>query len=340
MKKRDTNINQHYVPQLYLRNFTNDRGKLHVYDILRDNPYVTSPAKECYEKYFYDIDTEIFKLFTDSKENYEELVDDRIRLLNEKVSSILLNFLNTIKDEKVDFQFEREDRNKLYNFIVLQVIRTPFYRERLKYLNVPFCIKTGLSGDLGDEKTQDLIHNLLILGVLNKLHNTEFHLTKLYFTIFEHLINEILDLKRQLEKSGKLFLVNKTSSEFICSSSPVNVLWKDNMFASHKALVTTFDDKKLFDIGDYLEFQTIHLPISSDVAIFLFDKNYSQNLTAMNQGIGLIQDWNSDLLLNLNYSTMLKNGHKIYSASGDYSKMLQMRKERINPMMNFRFGDE
>jgi hypothetical protein len=340
MKKRDTNIKQHYVPQLYLRNFTNDRGKLHVYDILRDNHFVTSPAKECYEEYFYDIDTAIFKLFTDSEENYEELVDDRIRLLNEEVSSILLNFLNTVKSIKVNFQFEREDRNKLYNFIVLQVIRTPFYRERLSYLNVPFCIKAGLSGDLGDEKTQDLIHNLLILGVLNKLHDTEFHLNKLYFTIFEHLINEILDLKRQLEKSGKLFLVNKTSCEFICSSSPVNVLWKDNMLASHKALVTTFDDKKLFDIGDYLEFQTIHLPISSDVAIFLFDKNYSQNLTAMNQGIGLIQDWNSDLLLNLNYSTMLKNGHKIYSASGDYSKMIQMRKERINPMMNFRFGDE
>lgn len=338
MKKRTTNINQHYVPQLYLRNFTNDMGKLHVYDILRNNHFVTSPAKECYEEYFYDIDTEYFKLFSDSEENYEELVDDSIRLLNETVSSILLNFLNTIKNVKVNFQFEREDRNKLYNFIILQFIRTPFYRNRLRYLNVPFCIKTGLSGEFGDEKTQDLIHNLLILGVLNKLHDTEFQLNELYFTIFEHLINEILDLKRQLEKSGKLFLVNKTSNEFICSSSPVNILWKNNPFAVHKALVTTFDNKKLFDIGDYLEFQAIHLPISSDVAIFLFDKNYNPNLTAMNQGIGFIQDWNTDLLLNLNYSTMLKNGHKIYSASGNFSQMLQMCKDRLNPIMNFRFG--
>lgn len=109
-----------------------------MYDILRNNHFVTSPAKECYEEYFHDLDTEIFKLFSDSEDNYEELVDDRIRLLNENVSSILLNFLNNIKDAEVNFQFEREDRNKLYNFIVLQFLRTPFYRNRLKYLNVPF----------------------------------------------------------------------------------------------------------------------------------------------------------------------------------------------------------
>jgi hypothetical protein len=340
LKKRATNIKQHFIPQFYLRNFTNKKGRLHVYDVLRNNHYVTNPAKECYEEFFYDIETEIFKLFCESEYIYEELVDDKIRLLNENVSSILFNLLNTIKESTVNFQFERDDRNKLYNFIVLQIIRTPCYRSRLKYLNLPFCIKTGLSGELGDKKTQDLVHNLLILGVLNHLDDTKYQMSELYYTIFDHLIKEILDIKRQLNKSGKLFLVNRTTSEFICSSSAVNVLWKYNPVAFHKALVTSFDDSKLFDLGDYLEFQTIHLPISSDVAIFLFDKNCNPNLTTMNQSIGIIQDWNSDLLLNLNYSTMLKNGNKIYSASGNYSEMIRMFSERINPMMNFRFGDK
>lgn len=337
MRKRTENIKQHYVPQFYLRNFTNASGKFHVYDIVRNNHFITSPAKECYEEYFYDINTELFKLFTKSDENYEELVDDSIRTLNEEASALLLKFLVTIKDSKEKFRFERSDKNKLYNYIVLQVIRTPFYRDKLRYLNLPFSIKSGLSGELGDEETLDFIHNLLILGVLNKLHNTGFYLNALYYTIFEHLIEEILDLKSQLEKSGKLFLINKTSSTFLCSSSPINVLWKNNPIALKKGLVTTFDDTNLFDIGDYIEFQTIHLPISSEVAIFLFDKTFSRNLTAMNQGIGLIEDWNSDLLLNLNYSTMLKNGHKIYSASGDFNKLIEMCKNRVNPMLNFRF---
>lgn len=340
MKKRVTNIRQHYVPQFYLRNFTNSKGKLSVYDSSRDNNYITSPAKECHEEYFYDLDTDIFKMLSDSKENYEELVDDKIRILNEEVSAILLNFLAKIRDCKENFQFPIEDRNKLYNFIVLQIIRTPFYRDRLEYLNVPFCIKIGLSGDLGDEKTQDLVHNLLILGVLSKLHNQDLKFNDLYFIVFEHLIDEVLDLKRQLEKAGKLFLINESKGEFICSSTPVNILWKPNPLATTKALITTFDDNKLFDNGDFLEFLTIHMPISSDVAIFLFDKSYNPSLTAMNQGIGIIQDWNHDLLLNLNYSTMLKSRDKVFSASGDYSEMINMRKNKINPRMNFRFGEE
>lgn len=318
----------------------NSKGKLKVYDIVRDNQFTTSPAKECYEEYFYDIDTEIYKLFSNSEDNYDELVDDSIRKLNEEVSAVLLNFLNTIKSCEDNFQFEYEDRNKLYNFIILQIIRTPFYRNRLGYLNLSFCIKAGLSGELGDEKTQDVIHNLLILGVLNKLYNRDFQLNNLYYIIFEHLIDEILDLKRQLENAGKLFLVNKTQNEFICSSTPVNVSWKYNGLASTKALLTTFDETKVIDVGDYLELLTIHLPISSNVAIFLFNKEYNSMLAAMSQGIGLIQDKNSDLLLNLNYSTMLKNGNRIFSSNGNYEEMKRMRNNRINPKMVFRFGNK
>lgn len=340
MKTRDTNIKQHYVPQFYLRNFTDSKGKIVVYDSIRNNRYITTPPKECYSNYFYDLDLKIFNKFVDSEQNYEELVDDKIRLLNEEVSAILLNFLIEIKDCVTNFSFSREHRDKFYNFIVLQIIRTPFYRDRLHYLNVPFCIKTGLSGELGDEKTQDLIHNLLIYGVISKMYDEDFKLNKLYYIIFEHLINEILDLKRQLEKSGKLFLVNKSDKEFVCSSSPVNTLWKSNPFAHTKALVTTFNsEQKLFDIGEYLEFLTIHLPISSDVAIFIFDKNYSKSLTLMYNGIGRIRDWNSDIIVNLNLSTMLKNNDKIFSANGLYDEILAMKNARQNPLFNFRFDE-
>ena len=341
MKKRDTNINQHYVPQFYLRNFTNSNGKIAVYDAIRNNKYVTTPAKECYSKYFYDVDNEIFEKFIESKSHYEELVDDKIRTLNEEVSAILLNFLNNIKFTETTFNFPREDRDKLYNFIILQILRTPFYRERLHYLNLPFSIKTGLSGKLGDEKTQGIIHNLLIYGVLDRLYEEDFKLNDLYFKIFGHLIDEILDLKRQLYDSGKLFLVNKSDKEFVCSNSPVNMLWKPNPLAQCKALVTSFDtEDKLFDIGDYLEFQTIHLPISSDVAIFIFDKSYSVPLTLMNQGIGRIYNWNSDLIDNLNLSTMLKNSHKIFSAQGNFETIIEMAMARKNPFFNFRFEEK
>ena len=49
------------------------------------------------KKYFHDIDTDVIKLFSNSLLEYEELVDDNIRKLNEETSAVLLNFLNDIK---------------------------------------------------------------------------------------------------------------------------------------------------------------------------------------------------------------------------------------------------
>jgi len=341
MRKRETNIKQHYVPQFYLKNFTNSNGKINVYDTIRDNRYVTSPAKECYEKYFYDIDLDIFKKFVHSDQNYEELVDDKIRTLNEEVSAILMDFLSKVRHHENCFNFPSNQRDKLYNFIILQIIRTPYYRKRLSYLNVPFSIKTGLSGELGDEKTLDVIHNLLIYGVISSIYGKDFGLNEPFYHIFEHIIEETFNLKRQLEKAGKLFLVNKSDNKFICSSSPVNLLWKYNPLSQSKALVSLMNaDSKLFDIGDYIEFQTIHLPISSDVAIFLFDKNYSYPLTLMNQGIGRIYNWNSDIIKNLNLSTMLKSYDKVFSANNNFDELIEMKNAKINPVFNFRFNEK
>ena len=144
MTSRKTNIKQHYVPQFYLRNFVDENEKFFVYDVNRKNNYPTSPKKECYEKFLYDINPEILNKFSDHPENHEEIVDDNIRVLNEEVSAILLNFLDgTIKSEK-GFKFERPEREKLYDFILLQTFRTPFYRERLGYLCVSFALKTAL----------------------------------------------------------------------------------------------------------------------------------------------------------------------------------------------------
>lgn len=338
MKKRKVNINQHYVPQFYLRNFVNNEGVLYVFDIKRNVKYKSNPKNECRKKYFYDIETSVFDIFNNSTINYEELVDEKLRTYNEKISAMLFNFLGEIIKSNVNFNFPNENRNILYNFILLQLYRTPFFRERLYYLNLPFTIKTKLSGELGDEKTVNIIHNLLLYGLIEKLYNENFFLGDLYYAIFDHLLDEILNIKNQLIRAGKLFLVNKSKKEFFCSSSPVNVLWKFNPLAKFKALVTpTKASAKMIDIGHYIEFLTIFIPISSDVAIFMFDKSYDENLTAMNLGIGIISDWNSDIIDNLNLSSLLKCEDKIFSAHGNYNDIISMKIKKQNPVFNFRF---
>lgn len=335
--RRNTNIKQHYIPQFYLRHFTNEREQLYVYDSVRDKTYISSPLNECNKKFFYDINLDISSRLIKEHSIYEELVDDKIRILNEESSAVLIKYLNTLTDVERNFKFELEDRNKLYNFIILQMIRTPFYRERLKYLCLPFSLKMKLDGDIIEKDILSEIHNLLLYGVLNSLYDLKISFEDLYYHIFNHLIDEILYIKQQLELSGKLFLVNRTDKEFICSDS-INFLWKGNPLAHFKALVTTLgDDQKIFDIGYYLEFNTVFLPLSKDIAIFLFNKEYGQSLLSMNQGIGIIEDYNSDLITNLNLSTLLKSQDKIYSSTGDYDEIKQMKLNRINPRFEFRF---
>lgn len=343
MKKRSTNINQHYVPQFYLRNFTNGNGKIYVYDINRNNQYITTPAKECYSKYFYDIETEYLSMFCDSDNISAEVVDNYIRILNENVSAVMLNFLHKMdacnKTDNVNFHFPHEEKNKLFDFILIQIIRTPVYRNKLNYLTLPFSIKTGLSYEIEEEKIQSLIHNFLTLGLLVKIYNIDIELNSLFFQIFGHLINELLNIKKQLESSGIFFLINRSEKDFVCSSNPINLNWKTNPFNNFKALITPMiEGIPMFDIGYDIEFSTVYLPISSKLAVFIFDKEDNLPIIPMNHKIGIIEDWNSDLLLNLNYSTMIKSDCKIFSAVDDFETMKEMYDKRINPRLAFRFN--
>lgn len=339
MKSRTTNIKQHYVPQFYLRNFLNQDRKVFVFDVNRENNYSTTPKKECYEKFLYDINPEILKKFSDQDDSYTEIIDDKIRTLNEEVSAILLKYIEeTIKAEK-DFEFHEIERDKLYNFIVLQNFRTPFYRNRLSYLGLSFALITGIR-NLHDKEFLDLIHNLLLYGLIEKIYNLDFKLNKKYHQFFDHLIEEILDFKIQLHNAGKLILLNKTKEKFITSNTPINVRWKPDFFASHRALLTRpRTEKPVIDLGNFLEFLTIHLSISNEVSIFLFDKEFDKNLNAMHRGVGRIKDYNKDLALNLNYSTFLRSSDKVFSSTDNFEKFVEMKNSRINPALHFRFDE-
>ncbi|WP_397298935.1 DUF4238 domain-containing protein [Nonlabens ulvanivorans] len=336
---RNQNIKQHYVPQFYLRNFADKNGNINVFDINRENHYKTSPRNECYEKLLYDLNPEILNRFSDNTNHYEEIVDDKIRILNEEVSSILINSLNKAISTGKGFEFISSDREILYDFIVLQTFRTPFYRKRLNYLCFSFALRTEI--DFLDEKELlDLIHNLLLFGVVERLYNLDFKLNETYHLFFDHLIDEILSLKLQLRDSQKLFLLNKSTEKFITSNTPVNIRWKPDFLAHLKMLVTTMDkEKPILDIGNYLEFMTIHLPMSREFSIFIFNKNVDNNLNEMNQSVGIIRDYNSDLAFNLNYSTFLKSSDKVFSSTDNFDKFIEWKNNRINPFLKFEFRE-
>ena len=94
--------------------------------------------------------------------------------------------------------------------------------------------------------------------------------------------------------------------------------------------------KKSIDIGDNLEFKTLLLPINSKICLFLFSKKLKE-FEYLNQGIGLIQDWNVDILDNINLSIRGNANRKIYSKTGNFDNVIKMYSNRQNPRIEFRF---
>ncbi|OCH26234.1 hypothetical protein A6E13_20005 [Aliivibrio fischeri] len=332
---RKTNIKQHYVPQFYLKNFTNDNQVIFVFDTNKENKYQASTKSQCFEKYCYDIRPDILNQFSSETDNYEEIIDDKIRILNEQVSSMLFMHLNNKIKVK---EYPNFNDDELYNFILLQIIRTPDYKKRLEHIVDAFLLRTKIN-NIEHEQYLNIVHNLFLYGVIESLYDLNFKLNQDYHDIFDCFIEETINIKKQLEKSGILFLSNESKEKFITSTTPINVRWKPDLFAFYKATIVDLkENRPVIDIGNNIEFLTINLAISSHVSIFIFDKEFNQNLNKMDRKIGVINDRNSDLALNLNYSIFLNNTDKVFSEINDFDKFIDMRNKRKNPTLIFHFN--
>ena len=62
-KKKHRTESQHYVPQFYLRGFTNSSGHMHCYDKVAGRSHPTSTAAAAQEPYFYEIPPGSFEKF-------------------------------------------------------------------------------------------------------------------------------------------------------------------------------------------------------------------------------------------------------------------------------------
>lgn len=332
---RKTNIKQHYVPQFYLKNFINDEQALFVFDIIRDKKYKNSTKNECFEKLFYDISPGFIKRFSTINEIHDEVVDDSIRIHNEQVSSKLFIHLNNMIKDKVILDFNEEE---LYNFVVLQMIRIPNYRQRIEHIITALVLREKFD-NIKEEQYPRIVHNLLLYGVIERLYRLDFKLNQDYHHCFDCFIDEIINIRNELYKSGIVFLLNESKEKFITSTTPVNVRWKPNVLSICRGTITPSNkEHPVMYIGNNIEFLTIHFAISSNVSIFIFNKELGLEFNKMDRKIGLIEDWNSDLALNLNYSTFLKCLGKVFSGHDEFEKFVKMKNKKVNPLFVFDFN--
>jgi hypothetical protein len=185
------NKKQHYVPQFYLRNFSNDGKQIFVYH-LASQTYTLSPiASTCQEKYFYDIDPEFEKMLNQLETRQAPVIKKIIELQNLETLSA---------DELYD----------LMAFLVIQDTRTKDARilvDKQVELFVSQYIKPMMKAD-------EELKKKYTPGYIDSLKITMPNFYKFTFGVALSSIEALSDLLPVL-------IVNKTSKPFISSDSPV-----------------------------------------------------------------------------------------------------------------------
>ena len=121
----DKTKRQHFVPQFLLRNFTNESGKLWVYDKSEDRAFPSGTQNIACDGYFYDDET------VAQVTGEDQFVEKALAAAEGKWSANLSTVLERVRATK-NMQFavlSDEERSSMSEMMAVQMIRTPLVRE-------------------------------------------------------------------------------------------------------------------------------------------------------------------------------------------------------------------
>jgi len=215
-------INQHYVPQSYLKKFTYDGKRLYVFDKFTGRSNSRSTKSVASETRFYDFHPVIYKEFR-KRVASGEVAQDEAKLLGKALDPQMIEHELAAREAKFPPLFEavleaikqkqsitEEQRWNLAEFIVLQFLRTPEYRRELIELQLSvsteairrMLIMKNIATDefqlKFDEKYASLEHAQLMFD------------PDLQLALCQALVNHIW-----------LIGVNMTTSHFYTSDTPI-----------------------------------------------------------------------------------------------------------------------
>ncbi|HHV62087.1 MAG TPA: DUF4238 domain-containing protein [Firmicutes bacterium] len=121
---------QHYVPQFYLRKFTDNNGGLYVFDKWTGRSFKTTTENVANERYFYDFPQDVVQ-----DEKMIQIVENTLSRVeaqfSEAVETILAELSIRRKHRRPDQRkiLYKRDKEALAFFITLQIFRTREFRE-------------------------------------------------------------------------------------------------------------------------------------------------------------------------------------------------------------------
>ncbi len=184
-------VAQHYVPRVYLKNFSNFNGKeyyIWVFDKEKEKIFQTNIKKIAVEKEFYN------------KVSEEQITEKTLKEIEDKIDRVIQKLILVKDIDKLDF----EEKDILSEFIAYQMIRTKESREGFKDISKQFFKK--YEKELSPNLKKDVIRSMEDES-LRKTHND--------------LIGEVEEFKKRIKSLKWIILINKTRFPFWTSDNPV-----------------------------------------------------------------------------------------------------------------------
>ena len=154
INKTNISKSQHYVPKFYLKNFSQENNKIHIFSKTDNKKFCANISKIANENYFYKIpdipqESKKSEKLELTEEQKKQEIEKLLGSLDSKSNRALLKFLQHIKSCKLkpfplennhksislDFlEIDKDLRYNLSTFFVLQDLRTKEHRESIRQL--------------------------------------------------------------------------------------------------------------------------------------------------------------------------------------------------------------
>jgi len=290
-------INQHYVPQFYLRNFSNNGENIWVYDKFNNNKFHPNVKNVACERFFYDVSD------IDSAAGVDQFMEKYFYPLEESTKTVIDEICESIKRKNFS-RLNSEQRISLAQYIALQYMRTKESRNRIielyeKFIEESFRNYIKLkNSDLADAKFEIGIKKTMEAT----LHSTALldydHLQTISHIIYNHI--------------WVLFE----------NSTPIPLYTSDHPIVKHNHPKQPIRIRYGFGSGGI----EIAFPISPSCMISIFERKSYEKLRSFDGTLFIIKDPENIIYYN---SLQVKDSYKyIFSIQPDFDLAASMCKEQ------------
>jgi hypothetical protein len=208
---------QHYVPQVYLRHFTDKDEYLNIYDINSGEYRRQTPANVGYSKHFYTLEK-------DGEKDYsvEYLLANHVDILYSPV-------LKKIENKE---RLTRKDKEDLAIFITFQYLRTPSHRKNYNRMVDTFYKQTSkiIFSMKKHHGLLDHIDSNELKTIEKIIENEEYQIEVPKEHSLEFMLKFSEEMSYMLLNHNFIILEASSKSEFITSDNPycmVKEKWSD-----------------------------------------------------------------------------------------------------------------